>query len=194
MSEQDLWTSTGAFLQNTLKLNITGEQIISISRPSIPSGFRTKDEALVVFTNAEVRDTVLGSSNKLAPMMDERRQPTAGIRLEIPAGLRPAFKILDNYGQMLRRRHGVGTRRHVKFNDLDCSLFLNIKLPGDDKWSKVTLDMARRGVLARERLVSDELEKRLDVSGEPVDGDQRQRASSTGAMDTSTWTARPQGR
>ena len=31
----------------------------------------------------------------------------------------------------------------MKFDDLDGSLYMNIKLPGDDSWSKITTETAR---------------------------------------------------
>lgn len=57
------------------------------------------------------------------------------------------------------------------------NLFLNVKLPNDATWSKVTEDVARRGLRAREMSRNGELEKRLDING-PMSELPRPRAAS----------------
>lgn len=180
-SSQDLWQSTGLFLRSTLGLkDFREDQIESISRPVFPSGLTTKNEAVVKFVNAEIRDTVLGASSRLSDKFDAAGKPTAGIRLEIPRSLSSIFRILEKYGQQIRQRHGQGTRRHVKFDDGSRSLYLNVKLPGDERWSRVEIEMARKGIRTRERLASEELERRLDIDGQAVEGTNRRSASTGG--------------
>ena len=148
------------------------------------------DAALVVFELAETRDTVVGSSGKLAACVDARGRPTAGIRMEIPRTLRPVFSTLYKFGQQLRARHGEGTRRHVKFDDDGRTLFLNVKLPGDTSWSRVSAEVARRGLKAKQSITDQELERRLDLLG-PASLVSRPRtiSLSSNAMDTSGSTA-----
>ena len=194
---EELWKSTGDFLHVLLGLKSIGESDIEkLARPQFPSSFATRHEALIVFRTVEVRDSVIGQSSRLSTKIDEQGKPTAGIRIEVPAALRPAFSTLFKFGQQLRKCHGEGTRRHVKFDDIGRSLFLNVKLPGDQTWSKVSLELASKGLRARERINSQHLEQRFDLSGE---GSPRPRISSltSAPMDTTApsvaWTGRRSG-
>lgn len=122
-------------------------------------------EVIVRFKHNKDRDTVLGSVGKLSDCINEQGRPTAGVRIQVLAHLQASFRSLFKYGQMLRARYGQGTRRHIKFDDTNQSLFLNAKLPGDESWSQVSLDVARRGLKAREVLTDEEMERRLDITG-----------------------------
>ena len=177
-TEDELWHSAGVFLGTTLGLEgkIDGKAIQSVKRVAIPSGPGVTDEALVVFSETVTRDQVMGSAARLAPFMDQNGRATAGMRMEVPPRLQQGFRILFKYGQQLRARHGAGTRRHVKFCDLERSLYLNIKLPGDESWSRVSLGVAMRGIKARDNINDDQLE-RLDITG-PLADAPRQRSSS----------------
>ena len=161
-----MWRAVGQFLDKNLGLStITESMIEAIARPAIPSGPGVREEVIVCFIDVATRDLVMGSSARLAPFTNAVGRPTAGIRLEVPPGLRVAFTVLFKFGQLLRARHGPGTRRHVKFDDVDKTLFLNAKLPGEESWSRVSLDVAKRGLRARELLNDNDLERRLDTSG-----------------------------
>lgn len=195
-SREQLWRETHLFLHGKLGLtSITEDLILKICRPDTPSGAGSGIglEVLVEFRDVSTRDNVLGASSKLAAYVDQSGKPTAGIRIEVPRRLRSSFSILYKYGQKLRLRHGVGTRRHVKFDDLDKTLFLNVRLPGDEAWSRVSIELARKGLRTREMLNNDELERRLDIAGP---ASQRPRAASLSApMDsdpvvTQAWSGR----
>ena len=170
--------------------------IETLARPDRPSVFGAKDEVVVTFKLTETRDTVIGASAKLAGCVTAAGQPTAGIRLEIPRGLKDDFNSLRKFGQLLRTRHGLGTRRHVKFDDGNMSLFLNVKLPGDDRWSRVDLELARKSLSSRRRLDSQELESRFDVLGSSGNRPARSASSSGPVASTSSdpppqqWTGR----
>ena len=175
-----LWKAVGEFLFNNLKLDgrIQNPMIEEVTKVVLPSGPRVRDEVLVTFSTDEVRDMVLGQVSNLSPYVDDDRRATAGVRMEVPKRLTQEFRVLFKYGQNLRARHGDGTRRHVKFDDENKSLFLNVKLPGDDSWSKVSPAVARRGLRARQALTDGELERRLDITG-PLQPISRPRASSS---------------
>ena len=166
-----VWQSTDLFLKHKLDLGdrVKENMIEHIHRPDLPSGPGVNDEAVVLFREIETRDMVMGASSKLAPFVDSSGRPTAGLRLEVPPHLRAAFRTLYKYGQSLRLRHGLGTRRHVKFDDLERSVYLNVKLPGDASWSRVSLDVAKRGLRARAIQSDGALERRFDITGEFVD-------------------------
>ena len=166
-----VWQSTDLFLRHKLDLGdrVKESMIEHIHRPDIPSGPGVVEEAVVLFRAVETRDMVMGASSKLAPYVDNSGRPTAGLRLEVPSHLRATFGTLYKYGQSLRLRHGQGTRRHVKFDDLERTLYLNVKLPGDTAWSRVSLEIARRGLRARTVQSDDAMERRFDITGEFVD-------------------------
>ena len=198
-TREEIWGSTGSFIERNLSLShVTEATIESITRPDVPSGPGVRLEVIVTFFLSSVRDSVMGASSKLASFIDTTGKPTAGIRLEVPPAHRVDFSVLFKYGQMLRTRHGQGLRRHVKFEDVERSLFLNVKLPGDDAWSRVTVDVARRGLRSRNLARDVDVERRMDING-PSAADGRPRAASTSAqpMQTtppsqqqSTWTGR----
>lgn len=192
---EELWRETGNFLHVMLGLPDIGEdQIERIARPPSNSSFAAKDEAILTFKLTHVRDAVIGQSGKLASRVDTSGRPTAGIRIEVPNSLRGSFATLYKYGQQLRQRHGPGTRRHIKFNDAERTLFLNVKLPGDLRWSRVEEDFARRGLQVRNRLTSQEMEARFDIGNTAV-GFGRARTASTStvpvpAQNLPQWTGR----
>ena len=83
------------------------------------------------------------SSPALSCKVDREGRPTAGIRLEVPPELGDTFWLLSCFGTRLRARHGTGTKRHIKFDDYNGSMFTNVKLPGDKSWTKITPEMAK---------------------------------------------------
>ena len=194
----ELWDNAGIFLQEKLQLGPINEaQIEKIFRPENPSGAGVKMEVIVVFKLTEMRDKVMGASSKLSDCFNNEGRPTAGIRIEVLRHLRADFSALNKFGQQLRKRHGEGTRRHVKFDDIDKALFLNVKLPRDESWSRIPICVARKALKSREAKYSDALMKRMDISGSPCAED-RPRAASVSSLQSvaaskgkrMTWTGR----
>ena len=190
----DLWKSTGTSLVSNLGLEgkIDNDSVEDVSRVQLPSGPGVTDEVLVRFRTANLRDLVMGSASRLGTFIDRDGRATAGMRMEVPTKLQQSFRVLFKYGSNLRARHGPGTRRHVKFCDTDHTLYLNIKLPGDESWSRVSLQVAIRGMRARETINDGQLERRLDITGPFQDA--RRRATSVSAppkpTEASAWTRR----
>ena len=85
----------------------------------------------------------MAGSVNLAYEVGPDRRPTAGTRLEIPPELKGTFRLFTRFGTRLRARHGEGTKRHIKFDDFKGSLVTNVKLPGDENWTRVTPQMAK---------------------------------------------------
>ena len=104
----------------------------------------------------------------LAARTDSNGRPTAGLRLEIPDELLSQFRILSRFGTRLRSRHGLGTKRHIKFDDMDGSLFMNIKLPGNEAWSRVSVDTAMADMDRVARAESADLLKRIHSKPAPL--------------------------
>lgn len=195
-SDRERWDAVRTFLEKRLGMaaQIREDMVEAVKKAEIPSGPGVVEEVIVTFKEAQTRDSVIGSASRLAPYVDQTGRATAGMRIEVPRRLRPDFRLLFRYGRNLKMRHGEGTRKHVKFDDATRRLYLNIKLPGDEQWSRVSTEVARRGLRAREVLSDDMLERRLDITG-PLTS--RPRSSSTTAMETNAemqttapWTGR----
>ena len=147
-SDEGLWKGTGDFIHTALGIpeeDLAPEDIESITavKPSGIRGSHVRDEAIVSFFCPRKRDTLLAGAPNLATFIDDQCRPTLGIRREIPLELDGTFRLLSRFGARLRARHGEGTKRHIKFDDIEGTLIMNIKLPGDERWSVVTPAMAR---------------------------------------------------
>lgn len=164
---QELWESVRCFIGTTLGMGgqVQEHHIECIVRPTSMSGPGVEREVIVTFKEAAVRDDVMGNAGKLAPFISHEGRSTAGMRMEVPDFLKQQFRTLFRYGQTLRGRHGQGTRRHVKFDDGSWGLYLNVRLPSDDNWSKVSVQVAERGMRAQDTIRDGELERRLDITG-----------------------------
>ena len=150
-SSDELWGNVGEFLHETLAIcgsDIGQEDIESIDRTNEGRGQPERDEVIVTFYDKLKRDLVVANSPALASMVDAEGRPTAGIRLEVPPELADTFRLLSRFGSRLRARHGVWTKRHIKFDDFTGSMYSNVKLPGDENWTKVTVAMAKEDLAA----------------------------------------------
>ena len=165
-SEEEMWGEVGEFIHEILRVStqdVSQDDIEAIRRPlgRAPPGAEDRKEVIVTFFDKWKRDAVTASSSNLSEMVDQTGRPTAGVRLEIPSELDDTFRMLTRFGTRLRARHGVGTKRHIKFDDYTGSLFANVKLPGDDKWSRITADMAREDLHASLQEENNFTKKRL---------------------------------
>ena len=193
--QPDLWAAARSFISDKLASpDLARDSIEMVARVHIPSGPGVQLEALITFREPGTRDQVIGCAAKLANCVDGNGKPTAGMRIEVPRQLQQDFRVLFKYGQTLRARHGQGTRRHVKFDDVSRSLYLNVRLPGDESWSRVSTSLALKGVRARQTLNDGELERRLDITG-PLAPPQRPRAASLAEqpMAVDNWSTRRPG-
>ena len=51
--------------------------------------------------------------------------------------------LLENYGYQMKKRHGNGTRRIVKYDIIERNLMLCYKPPNSDEWTRITPPMAQ---------------------------------------------------
>ena len=164
-SVDDLWAAVERFLRDSLSIpeeDLNLEDIEAVRRVADAVAPDTvHDEVVVVFFDRRKRDLAIVSSTNLAGRVDRSGRPTAGTRLEIPPELKDTFRLLSRFGTRLRARHGEGTKRHVKFDNYEGTLFTNIKLPGDESWTKVTADMARDDLEASLREENAACKKRM---------------------------------
>ena len=110
-----------------------------------------KDEVLITFGSVSVRDLVASHARNLGQWIDNNGKPTAGIRLEIPDHLVGVHKDLKSYGAHLRQQHGEGLKRQIKFDDSANSFYMDVRLPNNNEWLRVSGEMAREERSAIER-------------------------------------------
>ena len=117
---------------------------------------------MVTFGSINDRDTFRSYGPKLKPY--DRHQ--AGIRLALPDFLVPTFKLLEHEGfQIVRRR--PGTRRSIKFNDLNQSLVMDVKLPGSS-WVRITPDQVQAVSRMRRTSRVPAVSEILDIAGQEL--------------------------
>ena len=197
-NSKTLWKGVGEFLHSALGIPESDigpediEEVVALPEHKYTAGNISK-EALVTFFCPRKRDIVVSSSPNLSNLM-ENGVPTAGLRLEIPEELMGQFRLLSRFGTRLRARHGAGTKRHVKFDDVDGSLFMNIKLPGDESWSRITVETARIDLDRTSRDESAKLLKRIHAkplpTRRPMDGP-RERLAVAAPSNTAATSTRP---
>ena len=147
VTESELWGEAGEFLHRQLAMRADDvgqddvEDVRRVAGERPVDGIR--DEVIVVFKDPRKRVFAMAHSVNLAEYVDQTGRPTAGTRLEVPEELGDTLRLLARFGTRLRARHGAGTKRHIKFDDYNGSMFANVKLPGDATWTRVSPSMAR---------------------------------------------------
>ena len=61
----------------------------------------------------------------------------------IPDHLNRFFRMFEAHGGQLKAMHGKGTRRAIKFYDSCQSLMMDVKIPGENEWVRITADEMR---------------------------------------------------
>ena len=148
-----MWDAAGNFVYRTLGVpedELPQSCVETVRRLTSPrrSG-PVRDEVLVVFTTSASRDLVARHSPNLSNKRNQEGKPTAGVRMQIPDHLNSLFKKLERHGHALRAKHGDGLKRHIKFDDDERSLFLGVRLPGEEKWTKLSAEFVR-GIMKEE--------------------------------------------
>ena len=143
--EQSLRAGVESFLTGALMMDtddIDGLEILRVTRAREARYGDAYLETIVEFGSADARDVVAGLGYKLSAYTQGTR-PTAGIRMVVPPFLAATFRTLQNVAFNLRREHGNGTKRHIKFEE-DCDdLYLEVRLEGSRHWSKIDSALAK---------------------------------------------------
>ena len=100
-------------------------------------------EALVTFKDQMQRDFYFSKAKHLAPYRDESGAPTAGIRMDIPPYLMATFNSLNNHGYEIKRANGPDTKRYMKYDEVNLSLYLEVRLLSSTKWTRIRPEQAR---------------------------------------------------
>ena len=178
----EIWRASGVFFNDVLEIPVsdlpenTVEEVRRIvnKRRARPGGLentqRVADEVLVVFKDVAIRDMVMSYAPNLAKT--NGLPQSSGIRMEIPPHLLGVFRTLDDHGHMLRGRHGQGVKRNIKFDDGEMSLYMDLRLPGDNSWMRVDYEMAREELRFVKKQESQNTRNRIaSVGSAPRDGD-----------------------
>ena len=100
-------------------------------------------EILATFADNHARDRVFSCGPKLAGYREANGRPTCGLRLHIPGHLMAQFKILENFSNGLRSKHGPAMRKHIKFDEESECLFVQVKHDNDKDWVDFSVEQAR---------------------------------------------------
>lgn len=153
------------FLENALDMTtdeVEDLRIESTERVKSARNGLAYDEVAVVFETPERRDELSQRARLLAPYRDGDGRPTAGFRMQVPSFLETNFKLLEELGFRLRREHGIGLRRYIKFDETVHDLYLEVKMPESRKWHRIAPAIARE---MRDRQNRDEIS---EIMGGPV--------------------------
>ena len=90
-------------------------------------------EVLVRFVNTSTRNLFQSYAPNFSGMAGE-----AGIRLSVPDHLRGLFRMFEIHGGNLKQQYKDGLKRSIKLDDESQSIIMDVKLPGDDEWIRLT--------------------------------------------------------
>ena len=105
-------------------------------------------EVVVDFVDNYARDDILMRGPMLSEYRDSTNKPTAGIRLDIPSHLMGIFKTLESFGFALKRRYGEKLKKHIKFDEFDHTLYIQVGLKEESEtnWTDYSAEEARNGL------------------------------------------------
>lgn len=130
------------------------------------NGQAIKDEVLIVLKDVNTRDTLLRHASNLSAWRDERGPNSIGVRLHIPTHLIGKFNVLNQHGFDLRRKYGGGLKRHIRFDDSEMQLLMDVKLPDQEEWMRVDYDFALEVTRATRKSTTLSARGRLSSLGE----------------------------
>ena len=110
-----------------------------------------KNEVVVLFKSASLRDSIRSSAYHLAGS-------DAGLRLDISDNLRVSLRALESVAFGLKKKYPK-LKRNVKFNDEMQDLVLDVKLDENSTWRKIRPDQA---LMAKNSLPDEEDELEVD--------------------------------
>ena len=138
-----------ALLQTDAEVELLG--IERVARIRNQPGQRVHNEIRVQMSRPWARDHIASKGRLLSEYVDQENRPTAGIRMDVPDFLAADFKTLDRYGLRMKNTHGKGTKRYIKYDEPNLGLILELRMPGDFTWLRITPSMAREFVDASDR-------------------------------------------
>ena len=144
-TDEDLKKGVVNFLKKVLEVpseEVEGSNITRVRRTKYTRRSTATLEAAVTFDTIYARDRVSAHGRNLRHYTDDQDKPTAGMKLDYPNHLTKTFRNLEWYGAEMRRIHGDGTRRNMRFDDVNKTLYLDVRLPNREYWHRVDEGMA----------------------------------------------------
>ena len=169
----ELKENSGAFFYEVMEIPpsvLPESKVVEIERVPSMRHRPEHDEILITFSDIAIRDIVSSYARNLAPRRTETGKPTAGLRMVVPDHLTGIQRALDRHGHRLKKLHGPGLRRNLKFDDTDCTLFLDVCLPGENDWMRVDFEEALIGRKQELQREASSTRSRLTSSASEDDG------------------------
>ena len=108
----------------------------------------------MVVKEVHLRDLIFKHASNLSMWRQDGHPNNIGICLQIPTHLLGRFNTLNRHGFALKRKYGSGLKRHVRFDDSELDLIMDVKLPSDDSWFQVDHQFALEEVRANRKNTS----------------------------------------
>ena len=147
-THDELLSAVGSFFGEKLRIpqsSLKEQDIVEIrkiqSRPrreGLQDEGGVKNEVLVVLAEVQQRDMVFKHASNLSAWRDGRRaMDMPGIRLQVPTHLLGKFNTFNQHSFALRSKYGPGLKRHIRFDDTEMDLIMDVKLPDQQDWYRV---------------------------------------------------------
>ena len=166
-SDAEIKTNAEIFLLDVLlvaRSDVEAAGKLRFRRTKTPKKARLHDEVLITFPDKFTRDQIAGHAKNLAKKVDDNGFPTAGLRMDYPGHLASDFRLLESYGKYLRRTRGEGLKRNMRFNDDNESIYMDVKLPKEEEWLRVTPPLAKDEMGRVDRKQNSDIRRRLAES------------------------------
>ena len=72
----------------------------------------------------------------------EDGRPTECFRHDVPTFLTGVHKTLVQYGYAMGKRYGKGFKRNIRFDDIDNTFCIDVKMPAEKEWFTVSYETA----------------------------------------------------
>jgi hypothetical protein len=137
------------------------------------------DKVQVLFDETATCDFVTTHAKNVADYQNSDGTYQYGIRINFHEFLAQDFICLGRLGAHMKRRHGNGTKRHIKFDDEKMRLYTDIKIPTEDEWMRVTPELAQEMLSEEDTRTDREVKRKLarqpaKKSGTPSSGPESQ--------------------
>ena len=131
---------------------LSDEPVVRVRRMRHPRRSMVHLEAWAIFQDKYLYARYLTASHgrNLKDYVNNEGRPTLGMRIQYPEHLGDDFRLLEWYGAELQKK-GPGTRRSIRFNDEEWSLYIDVQLPNSERWHKVTTEVAREAKLMKRK-------------------------------------------
>jgi hypothetical protein len=161
--KSDLKQAAINFMKRILKVpnDFVTKEIIKVEMIQPIKNSACPDEVRVQFDEISTRDLVASHAKNLARFPPKNGRPQYGLRIDIPGFLSGDFRSLERFGALMRRQHGTGTRRCIRFDDTKMRLFMDIKIPDCTNWMKVSPELASELLAEDDLRYVDEIKAKL---------------------------------